>query len=348
MVALPGPNPPSLSAHGQPSGTLGAPALWNWSCGNWVFITVWSPGPGPVLLRAGESRCLGRTQCWGRGCRPTSSADTRAHPRPAPPWALWVYCAAAVLKVSTALRVSLPRVPATPVTALNSCGGRPVPPHRVCCWGLSPARLGRAPLPAPPCRVLFVFPCLDLGEVERPGHPLSPGADGALVAGRVARPLPRVDAACEQDLVTEAAASRILGPPAGASSLGAESAQKFRCAHPLVGKPGPGAVVPLQAGLSWPWRCGGPLVRRLPTGGRPGDSKLGWLLQGWPSAGPGVGAPGSALLWVGQVWGAGLRFPFCDFYFTWEHSFAKIPVRDQPPAVPACSPRVAELDTLSN
>ena len=51
----------------------------------------------------------------------------------------------------------------------------------------------------------------------------------------------------------KAATSRILGPPAGASSLGAELAQEtLGRAHPLAGKPGLGWWCPLQAGGAGP------------------------------------------------------------------------------------------------
>ena len=56
---------------------------------------------------------------------------------------------------------------------------------------------------------------------------------------------------------------------------------------------------------------------------------LGLLCSGWARSG-----------------GAGLRFPFCDFYFTWEHSFCQKPYEFSRSVVPASVVLgVAELDT---
>lgn len=77
-MALPAPTLQACRPKASLRGTLRALCPLELSCGNWVFIKVWSLGPGPVLLRAGERCCLGRNPVLGSWVQAHFTADTRA------------------------------------------------------------------------------------------------------------------------------------------------------------------------------------------------------------------------------------------------------------------------------
>lgn len=131
MVALPAPTLQACRPTASLRGTLGALCPLEPSCGNWVFIrTVWSLGPGPVLPRNRERHSLGQNPVLGSWVQAHFTANTRAPPKAAPPRALGlVRCCCCSEILNHPVHLSAPSPRSSAVSALNPCGGRPIPRH---------------------------------------------------------------------------------------------------------------------------------------------------------------------------------------------------------------------------